>query len=518
MFDPKSSRRRFVQTTAAGVCGSAVVGTHTRTANSQQQPSPVSNVTEAQAATVRIQAQGTYTYPDENLSAQTAESVGGGTGFFVDPSGIAVTNNHVVTGAGSLVVFVGGDDSRQESARVLGVSECSDLAVIEVSGGGYPYFEWFDGRVSPGLPVSAVGYPVGPDGTQQYQFSEGSIASEARPLSTTWASVDEMIQHSAVIRPGSSGGPLLHGRTARVVGVNYAGSTELDTYLAISSASARGITAQLRTGRDVESIGVNGLAVLNQEGSISGVWAVGVEPGGPASDAGVQAGDILTQLQGVSLGLDGTMSSYCQVLRSHTPGDVMSVQVLRYETGELLAGELNGRPLEPIAGSSPGDDSANLTSGDGYSGYEDIVDATGAIAVTVPTEWADRDLRPLEVGPSITASTDVQSFNQTFDVPGVFFVASSGLGTDPAGILQQLAVQGCTSEQPQSYDDGYYTGLSQIQRSCGGGETVLANIGATSPDDSYGVGVQVQIVEERDFEALDTIILSFRAIDEAKVP
>jgi hypothetical protein len=85
---------------------------------------------------------------------------GRGSGFIIDEAGVAVTNNHVVTGAAFLQVWVGGE-SEARNARVLGVSECSDLAVIDIEGEGYPYLESFDGPVSTGTTVFAAGFPLG---------------------------------------------------------------------------------------------------------------------------------------------------------------------------------------------------------------------------------------------------------------------------------------------------------------------------------------------------------------------
>ena len=68
--------------------------------------------------------------------------VGGGTGFFMSDDGYVVTNNHVVTGAGTLDVWVGGDQSTTYGATVLGASECLDLAVIKADGSGFPFMGW----------------------------------------------------------------------------------------------------------------------------------------------------------------------------------------------------------------------------------------------------------------------------------------------------------------------------------------------------------------------------------------
>jgi serine protease Do len=96
---------------------------------------------EAQQAVIQIEAQGTFASP---AGGQVYNVAGRGSGFIIDETGIAVTNNHVVTGAAVLKVYVQGNE-RPVNARVLGVSECSDLAVIDLDGENYRYLTWFDG-------------------------------------------------------------------------------------------------------------------------------------------------------------------------------------------------------------------------------------------------------------------------------------------------------------------------------------------------------------------------------------
>ncbi len=77
----------------------------------------------------------------------TRHSFGAGSGFILSPDGLAVTNNHVVAGAATLEVFVGGDTSTSYNATILGVSECNDLALIDIAESEpLPYLEWFDGE------------------------------------------------------------------------------------------------------------------------------------------------------------------------------------------------------------------------------------------------------------------------------------------------------------------------------------------------------------------------------------
>ena len=81
-----------------------------------------------QPAVIQIIATGTIRDPEIGF----ATGAGSGSGFIIDPSGLAVTNNHVVTGAATLEVFIGGETEDSYNAKVVGVSECNDLALIQI--------------------------------------------------------------------------------------------------------------------------------------------------------------------------------------------------------------------------------------------------------------------------------------------------------------------------------------------------------------------------------------------------
>src|SRR5690606_22383267 len=136
-------------------------------------------------ATIQIEAQGSFMDPEFGLQLNTA---GRGSGFIIDPSGIAVTNNHVVTGAAFLQRYVQGHD-RPFNARVLGVSECSDLAVIDIEGDGYPFLDWETAAPRIGTEVYALGYPLGdPEPT----LTRGVVSKERADGETVWASVNNV--------------------------------------------------------------------------------------------------------------------------------------------------------------------------------------------------------------------------------------------------------------------------------------------------------------------------------------
>ena len=298
-------------------------------------PTAVDSLAGVRSAVVRIVGTGTFADP---LGGIQANIPGSGTGFIIDPSGIAVTNNHVVTGAALLEVYVN-DEPEPRNARVLAVSECSDLAVIEIDGDGFDYLDWYDGVPTAGMEIFAAGFPLG---DSEYTVLDGIVSKEDVDGDSSWASVDAVIEHSADTLPGNSGGPIVT-RDGKVVAVNYAGN-DLGQSFAIGLDVARPVVDQLASGTDLDTIGVNGEALF--DGYETGVWVYSVKSGSPADVAGVRAGDLITTMESVTLADDGTLADYCDILRSHIPTDVLAISVYRAGTDELLEGQLNGRTLE----------------------------------------------------------------------------------------------------------------------------------------------------------------------------
>jgi serine protease Do len=343
--------------------------------NQSNQGGTISSVDNVKDATIQIEAQGTFVDPQFGLQLNSA---GRGSGFIIDPSGLAVTNNHVVAGAALVKVWVGGE-SNPRNAKVLGLSECSDLAVIQIEDGSkYPALSWYTNEVKPGLEVYAAGFPLG---EPEFNLTKGIISKTNADGDTDWASVKHVLGHDATINPGNSGGPLVTSN-GDVVGINYSGLQSANQYFAIGSDIAMPVIEELKAGKDVDSIGVNGTAVRSDDGSLSGIWVASVKSGSPADKAGIKPGDIIYQLEGLVLATDGTMKDYCDVIRSHSATDTLGLTVIRYSTGELLEGQLNGRQLAVTgnfdtsgAGGSSSGGNTSTPSGNAQDFYTEEFDA-----------------------------------------------------------------------------------------------------------------------------------------------
>ena len=331
--------------------------------------SVVTTLTDVHKAVIQIEAQGTFLDPEVGLEVNAA---GRGSGFIIDPSGIAVTNNHVVTGAALVKVWVDGE-TEPRNAQVLGYSECNDLAVIKIDGKDFSYLNWYDGEIETGMEIYLAGFPLG---EPEFSLTKGIVSKSHTSGDTSWTAVTGgVISHDATSNPGNSGGPLVD-KDGKVVGVNFASRADANQYFAISAETAKPIVEKMSTGIDFESIGVNGTIVSTDDGSITGVWVSSVASGSAADKAGLKPGDIITQVEGLVVGTDGTMNDYCSILRTHDEEATLAITVLRWPTQEILEGQLNGRELEVVGSSglssSSGGSSSDSGSDSSSSGGENI--------------------------------------------------------------------------------------------------------------------------------------------------
>lgn len=475
---------------------------------------PITDLASLEQAVIQIQAEGTFVDPEFGLQVNSA---GRGSGFIIDPSGIAVTNNHVVTGSALLRVWVGGE-TQPRNARILGVSECSDLAVIDIDGEGYPYIDWYPGTPSVGTDIYVAGFPLG---DPEYTLTRGIVSKENAFGETPWASVDSVLEYDATTNPGNSGGPVVDGN-ARVVAVHYAGSSSTRQAYGIGSSVASGVVERLRAGEDVHSIGINGFAVSDGEG-LTGIWISSVKSGSPADRAGIRGGDVLNALEGFILATDGSMADYCDILRSHLPTDTMNMTVVRYSSQEVLEGQLNGRVLEPsfsfaqtLDQEAPPATNSGGQPAAGYSEFMAVSDDTGSLTMSVPVQWSQVDgsrwtVDGQEIGWQITAAPDINGFNSTWTTPGTFFGASIDLASYSEGELLDIFnySDSCQYGGREPYEDALYTGEYDLWSNCGGTDSLFVVVAATPQSRAYIIVVAVQVVTEADLTALDQILNTF---------
>jgi serine protease Do len=142
---------------------------------------PTGNIDEVQQSVIQIEALGTIRSPEVGLT----DGSGRGSGFIISADGLAVTNNHVVTGAATLEVFIGGDTTKSYNATVVGTSECSDLALIDIAEDEpLTPLTWYAGALKVGTEVYAAGFPLG---ETEYTLTRGIVSKLQAGGDTSWA-------------------------------------------------------------------------------------------------------------------------------------------------------------------------------------------------------------------------------------------------------------------------------------------------------------------------------------------
>ena len=467
----------------------------------------ISSIDDVKTATVQILAQGSYRDPAEGQQS----TFGSGSGFIIDPSGIIVTNNHVVTGAGAVEVLVGGS-TEEIPAKILGVSECNDLAVLQLADpGDYPYLEWFEGDVQPPAEVYTAGFPLG---DPEFTITKGIVSKAKADGDTNWASVRSVLEHDANIQPGNSGGPLVNPE-GKLLGINYAGGdpgTGTAQFFAISRDIAEPVVEQLKSG-DAETIGVNGQAFVDTDLGLAGVWVGAVSAGSPAAKVGLQPGDVITSMNGVQLA-SGTMKEYCDVLRTANTGDAIGIKVIRFDTQVGLEGELNGPPLTERYSFAEQVESAGeapAAAGTNYSGYQTVTDDSGRLSVELPVEWTDIQTGAQDLGlstgpaPAITASPNLADPT----LPSMAMFAIDGAtGIAPDSILDGMTITGCTETDRQDYADAIVAGRFATQ-TCDDGSVVVSIVATSLTNPDLVVLLTVVAFTDADLQALDRMAASF---------
>ena len=244
--------------------------------------------------------------------------------------------------------------------------------------------------------------------------------------------------------------------------------------------------------------------MLDEEQGINGIWVASVESGSPADTAGILPGDIITRLEGLDLALDGTMSDYCDIIRTQGADATMSLEVLRFSTEEVYEGQLNGDPLtlsfsfaQTYRRCDRRDDPAAAT--DTYTEYVNISDDSGSISTDVPVEWADIDGAPNpDFGPSLYAAPNLDEFTNTFGTPGVIIEATSALDlNDINSTLDEINfADSCTYDGRSPYADPLYAGSIDTWSNCGGIGAIVFVVAVMPADGSYLARVLIQAVEE----------------------
>jgi serine protease Do len=226
---------------------------------------------------------------------------GQGSGFFISADGYAVTNNHVVEKAESVQVTT--DDGKIHTAKVIGNDPRTDLALIKVEGGSFPYVKLSDKAPRIGDWVLAVGNPFGLGGT----VTAGIVSARGRDIGAS--AYDDFIQIDAPVNKGNSGGPTFDTE-GNVIGVNTAifspSGGSIGIAFAIPADTVKSVIGQIKDHGSVTRgwIGVqiqgvtqdiaDSLGLKKAEGAL----VAEPQPNSPAAKAGIEVGDVIIAVDG----------------------------------------------------------------------------------------------------------------------------------------------------------------------------------------------------------------------------
>jgi S1-C subfamily serine protease len=293
-----------------------------------------------------------------------------GSGFVIDTDGHILTNAHVVDGADSVTVRVGGEDGDTFDAEVIGADPSTDVAVLEVSEGTdrlQPLELGSSGEVEVGDAVVAIGNPFGLDRT----VTAGIVSAVQRQISApNGFTIANAIQTDAPINPGNSGGPLIDA-AGRVIGINSqieaaGGGGNVGIGFAVPIDTANEVAQQLIDTGEVQHafVGIAGAdltpeiaEVLNLDAD-GGALVQSVVPDSPADEAGVEAGDAQVTVAGqriraggdLIIAVDGEpvdgMDDVIAAVDSKQPGDDLELTLLRGGDERTVTVELGDRPAQ----------------------------------------------------------------------------------------------------------------------------------------------------------------------------
>ncbi len=311
---------QFEETTVAGVVERVA-------------PAVVSIVTETRVSSA-------YSYYGESY-AQAA-----GTGMIVTTDGYIITNKHVVNGARSIQVITDNGDI-YDDVDVVGTDPLNDVAYLKIKGASdLPTVKLGDSKtIAVGQPVLAIGNALG---AFQNSVTQGIVSGLGRSITASdedgnnAEELSDLIQTDAAINPGNSGGPLVNA-AGEVIGINSAASTDYNNLgFSIPISAAKGMLYSIiDNGKAVRAY--IGVAYTNITSSVAneydlpvkaGAWIhvegsssrSAIASGGPADQAGLKDGDIITKVGGTEIGKAGSLSS---LISEYKAGETVEFEFIR---------------------------------------------------------------------------------------------------------------------------------------------------------------------------------------------
>ncbi|MBV7533236.1 trypsin-like peptidase domain-containing protein [Chitinophaga sp. sic0106] len=269
-----------------------------------------------------------------------------GSGVLISDDGYIVTNNHVIDDADEISVTLS-NSAKSYKARLIGADPSTDLAVIKIEGAGFPYLLYGNSdNVEIGQWVLAIGYPLNLDAT----VTAGIVSAKSRTIGINKSrgsrnsAIESFIQTDAAVNQGNSGGALIN-TTGELIGVNSAIASPTGSYAGYSYAIPVNLIKKVvndlmkygnvqraylgvsyMPSSVIASLSDEQLKELGVRRDAPGVQVTEVVDNGSAKAAGLQAGDIITRINGTPIPGPSQMTE--QIAR-YKPGDKISITYLR---------------------------------------------------------------------------------------------------------------------------------------------------------------------------------------------
>jgi putative serine protease PepD len=281
----------------------------------------------------------------------TQKTEGEGAGVVYNSNGDILTDEHVVSGATSVKVTF--QDGRTAPATVLGTDPSTDVAVIHVNVASselhpIPLANSADAQV--GDPVVAIGSPFSLPETTTAGIVSQTGRSITAPNNYT---IPNAIQTDAAINPGNSGGPLLNAN-AQVLGLNDQIETNNTTASGEGSSSGVGFATPINADARVASAIIAGKKVqhafvgVELSGSSAGGAQISVvQPGTPATAAGLQSGDLITAIDGHQI---TSTDQFIATIDNYSPGQTVTLTITRSGQTKQITVKLGVRPASSPTG------------------------------------------------------------------------------------------------------------------------------------------------------------------------
>ena len=309
-----------------------------------------------------------------NIFGQQTQTASSGSGFIITEDGYVVTNYHVVSGASSVQVTLYNGDTYD--ATVIGGDSDYDVAVLKINASGLqPVTLGESADVNVGDTVLAIGNPLG---ELTFSLTTGVVSALDRPVTFSTGSTMNLIQTDCAINSGNSGGALfnLYGEVIGITNAKYSSSSSSSTASIDNIGFAIPINHVLSIVKSIIEkgyiskpyVGVS-VSDVNQQTQLYGIPAgaavQAVSDGSPAAEAGLQAGDVITRVNGTEI----TGSSDLVSLVSEAAiGDMLTMTVYRQgSTMELTV--TVGEQVQSALANEQTQQAASDSQGGGWNGY-----------------------------------------------------------------------------------------------------------------------------------------------------